>query len=96
MSKSEVTSYHCDKCGKKLKTCDNELEIVTSLSESAYWCRLHLTITHKHGMHNNGNTEPADLCKTCAVELLADALKRVRAGERVSAGVNHAEQEGWE
>ncbi len=92
---SQTTSYHCDKCGKKLRTCDNSLEIVTSVSESLCWSRLSVKIEYSHGVHNDGTTEQADLCKPCAVALLADALKRVKSGERMTAGVDSSDQENW-
>ena len=95
MGKSETTTYHCDKCGKTLKTCDNDMDICTSISESSYWRRLHVKIEHAHGMHNDGTTEQADLCKPCAVALLADALKRVKAGERATAGTQDIDQQNW-
>jgi hypothetical protein len=93
--KNEITTYSCDKCGRRLKTCDNEMDIVTSISEASCWSRLHLKIYYTHGMHNDSTTEPAALCKTCAVELLRDALRRVHKGERTTAGVNSSDQEGW-
>lgn len=41
-----------------------------------------------HGAHNDGKQEPADLCKSCVIFLLEDALDRVRSkNERISAGV---------
>jgi hypothetical protein len=94
--RNETTTYHCDKCGKKLKTCDNSMNIVTSLSESLYWSRLHVQITRIHGMHNDENIDQAELCKSCAVGLLTDALKRVKAGERATAGTETSEQGDWE
>lgn len=96
MAKSEEISYSCDKCGKKLKTSHNSVNIVTSLSESMCWSRLHVQIVHVHGVHNDAETEQADLCKSCAVELLIDALKRVRNGERATEGTEHPEQGAWE
>ena len=93
--KTEQVTYSCDKCGKKLKTSNNTLDIKTSLSEDGYWARLHVRIIHIHGMHNDGTTEEAELCKSCASGLLEDALKRVRKGERASAGTEEVEQCGW-
>lgn len=100
MGRSERVEYSCDKCGKRLKTCDNSLNIRTELSGydtngSSYWSRLHVEIIHRHGMHNDGTDEQADLCKTCAVALLTDALRRVKAGERASAGTEAIEQGTW-
>ena len=97
MSSLETTSYHCDKCGKKLKTCDNSMTIRTELGNPESQClsRIDVQIVYKHGMHNEGEEAQADLCKTCAVELLTDALKRVRSGERASAGVEDSEQGKW-
>lgn len=96
MAHSETTTYICDKCGKKLKTCNNSMDIVTSISESSYWSRLHVRVIHIHGMHNDATEENAELCKTCASVILADALKRVRAGERTTAGTEDSEQNNWE
>lgn len=96
MSRHETTTYYCDKCGKKLKTCNNEMTITTSLSENMCWARLHLQIIHISGVHNNGETKQAELCKACAVALLEDALKRVRAGERSSKGWESSDMEKWE
>jgi protein-arginine kinase activator protein McsA len=91
-----VESYVCDRCGKKLKTYRNSLDIRTSLREiQHHWARLHVTIVHKHGVHNSFKAERADLCKGCTIHLLEDALKRVRAGERASEGTESVEQEGW-
>ena len=95
MSKNESVAYHCDKCGKKLKTCDNTMNIMTSLSEAMCWSRLHVQIVHRHGIHNDATEEQADLCKSCAAELLTDALKRVRAGERATEGTESSDQERW-
>lgn len=95
MATHETTTYHCDKCDKKLKTSDNSLNIVSSLSESVCWSRLHVKIEHIHGMHNNATVDQADLCKPCAIALLTDALKRVRSGERATAGTEHAEEQSW-
>lgn len=81
---------------KKLFTHRNLLDIVTSLSESSFWSRLHVRIMHVSGVHNSANTEPAELCKTCVIKLLEDALSRVRKGERASEGVESSDQEGWE
>jgi hypothetical protein len=92
--KNETVSYSCDRCGKKLKD-SSPLNIVTSLDESTCWSRLHIQIIEIHGVNNNSNTEQADLCQPCAAGLLADALKRVRAGERATKGAETSEQEGW-
>jgi hypothetical protein len=70
--KDTITTYSCDKCGKKLKTCDNTLNIVTELSDgdlSQWWSRLHVYIVHRHGIHNDAEEEHADLCKKCAIEI---------------------------
>lgn len=81
------TKYLCDHCGKKLPTHSNHLAIVTSKNDdSRNWSRLHVTIERHHGIHNDAEIEAADLCKGCAVKLLTDALKRVKAGERLSKG----------
>ena len=96
MSKSEVISFSCDKCGKYLPTYRNSMDIMTSLRETGSWSRLHVQIIHRHGFDNNATVEQADLCKTCAENLLADALKRVRAGERATEGTESSGQEKWE
>lgn len=88
MSSVTDTKYHCDNCGKRLPGGDSDVVIVTSKSEESYgWSRLRVTIEHHSGFHNDGEVHPADLCQLCAVKLLTDALKRVKAGERSSAGV---------
>jgi hypothetical protein len=97
MAKHKETTYHCDKCDKKLKSCNNTLQIVTKISEDdVFWDRLYLQIFRRHGAHNKGSEEQADLCKGCAVEILTDALERVKKGERISIGVVSPYQEGWE
>ena len=95
MGQSTTVYYTCDKCGKKLKTCNNVMAIVSD-GMSAYWRRLRVQVIHCHGMHNDGTEEQAELCKSCAVELLTDALKRVRKGERASAGAEDSYQNNWE
>ena len=88
--------YSCDNCGRELHS-SGEVLISTSKSEQhIYWERLRVTIERYHGSHNSGERDPADLCKACAVTLLKDALKRVQAGERVTAGVVAIEQLGFE
>lgn len=90
-------TYSCDDCGVRLFTCDNDLEIVTSKSElNMAWRRLHLTIIHRSGRHNDATVRPADLCKACAIRLLEDALQRAKNGERVTAGVHSSDRGGWE
>ena len=96
MAKQETTTYTCERCGTKLKTCNNSMDIVTSLSESQCWSRLHVQIVHRHGIHNAAETEQADLCQDCAVWLLNDAMNRVRKGERATAGSESSDQRNWE
>lgn len=96
MSRSETTSYHCDKCGKKLKTYNNTLKIIKEISTRAFWSRFRLRIEYIYGMHNDATTNDADLCQACAIELLSDALDRVKKGERASAGTETPDQKGWE
>jgi hypothetical protein len=96
MAKYETTTFSCDNCGKLLPTCQNKVEIVTSKSENSFWRRLHVRIELKSGVNNNGTTEDADLCKACAIKLLEDAAARVKKDERLTAGVEHAEQSKWE
>lgn len=87
MSSVTEEKYYCDRCNKKLPTHSNSMAIVTSLSEQSIgWSRLTVIIQHHHGSHNEGETKPADLCKPCTIFLLTDALKRVKGGERMSAG----------
>lgn len=93
--KHTTENYNCDKCGANLKTSRNALNIVTTLSDSLFWSRLHVKIKLHSGMHNDGKWEDADLCKKCAIELLSDALKRVRKGERATAGAEEVEQKQW-
>ena len=93
--KTEHTTYSCEKCGKKLKAYQNSIDIVTSLREDGYWSRLHVKIEHIHGVHNDATTEAADLCKLCTIQLLTDALKRIRKGERATAGVEGIEEGKW-
>jgi len=90
-----VEKHYCDNCGKSLKHFDNSLEIVTSKQEDNPWMRLHVKIERHSGVHNESEEQDADLCQKCAVRLLADAVRRVKAGERVSKGVKSTEQEGW-
>lgn len=89
MSNHSETKYACDKCRKRLPTHSNHVAIGTTLSdESIGWSRLRVVIEHRHGSHNNGKVNRADLCKKCVIALLTDALNRVKKGERVSAGID--------
>ena len=92
---SNIVMCSCDNCGKKLKTCNNHLNIVTSKSESCVWRRIHVKIENVSGVNNNAETRNADLCQKCAVQLLKDAIKRIESGERVSAGMGHVDQQRW-
>lgn len=85
---TKETKYYCDKCRAKLPTYANAVKIQTRVDKGMAWSRLLVTIEHHHGVHNDGKTEKADLCKKCTLMLLGDALARVRQGERVSAGVD--------
>lgn len=96
MARHESTYYTCEKCKSKLNTCKNHVNIVTSLSESSWWSRLHVRIIHISGMHNDSTADMADLCQPCTVALLQDALKRVQGGERTTAGYESSDQQGWE
>lgn len=95
MAKLETTEYFCDNCDKKLRTHSNSLAIVTSKIESLCWRRLKVEIKLRHGVNNNVTEDNADLCQACAVALLKDAMERVIAGERTTAGTGSSEQEGW-
>lgn len=91
-----TSHYNCDKCKKKLKTSQNNLTIVSNEKEGpAVWSRFCVLIEYHHGIHNDATRENADLCQKCAIELLADALKRVKAGERASAGTEEIEKQKW-
>lgn len=98
MAQVTKIEYSCDKCGAKLRTCENTLHIVTEVSEpsSVYWERVEVKIVRHSGVHNDSETADAELCKRCAIALLKDALYRVRAGERATAGVKSSRKEGWE
>jgi len=89
MGKSTREEYNCDKCNKRLPTDGNEIVIQTDLTKEWEnpWSRLRVTIEHYHGYHNDSETEPADLCQKCAIEVLTDALKKVKSGVRMTAGV---------
>ena len=93
--KIESTTYHCEVCQKKLKTYNNNLDIVTELNEENPWSRLHVKIIHRHGMYNDAEEEQADLCKPCAIKILTDALNRVKKGERATAGTESIEMGEW-
>lgn len=94
--RSSTTTYFCDKCGKKLSTSHNSLNIMTSLSESSLWSRLHVKILHIHGVNNDSTQDQAELCKTCAIKLLVDAVNRMRKGERATEGTESSAQKNWE
>jgi len=97
MASYSQTKYTCDRCGKKLKTYSNHINIVTSNSEeNTSWSRLHVQINHRWGAHNDFEESDADLCKTCSVALLEDALKRVQKNERMSAGVETIDTLGFD
>lgn len=91
-----IETHNCDKCGGDLPTSKNSLDIVTSVTEgSGAWARLHVKIMLHHGINNSSRTEDADLCQRCAIELLKDALQRVRMGERSTAGTENSLQGNW-
>lgn len=87
--------FACDKCHKKMGHTNN-MNIVTKLDESTHWSRLHIQITHISGLHNNSTKRAAEMCKNCTLELLRDAIGRISRGERMTAGVQSSEQQGWE
>ncbi len=93
--KNVIEKHSCDLCGKPLKTHQNELDIVTEIQEENPWSRIHVKINNQHGFHNDYKTEPAELCKNCTVKLLTDALKRVKKGERATAGSQSIEMKRW-
>ena len=96
MAKHETTTLTCDNCRKRVSSYST-LDITTKeYEQGAGWQRLHVRITCKSGYHNSvSRGTDADLCQKCAIKLLADALKRVRLGERASAGVESSEMRGW-
>lgn len=76
-----------------MKTCNNNLAIVTEQeSFGQTWSRIRVKIEHSHGIHNNGETKNADLCKKCAIFLLEDAINRIKKGERATAGSQNDRQ----
>lgn len=96
MSVIQLTKYHCDYCGKELPTFENSLNIHTSINESNIgWSRLHVKIQNHHGSHNDGKTNDADLCQSCAIKLLSDALEKVKNGVRASKGTESIYEEKW-
>lgn len=95
MGNYTTTTNYCDNCRKNLKSCRNNLNIVTFKEKTFGWSRLCVKIEHQHGVNNDITIDPADLCPTCAIELLQDAVKRIQAGERVTKGIESSEQEGW-
>lgn len=93
--KIKETKFYCDRC-QIIVSSSSSLDIVTSLNEeSIAWSRLHVNIILRSGCHNDSTKEDADLCKRCVIDLLEDALKRVRTGERATAGVESASAGGW-
>lgn len=94
MAKHETITYTCDNCNKKVRY-NSSLNIVTSKREGSLWNRLCVKIERNHGFHNDGKVEQANLCQKCAAALLTNAAKRVRSGERASAGTENSIQEGW-
>jgi hypothetical protein len=96
MAQHISTTYTCERCGCKLKTCRNSMAIVTSLKESAWWSRLHVQILHIHGIDNSSEVEQAELCQSCTIWLLSDALERVRKGERATKGTEASVQRNWD
>lgn len=90
--------FACDKCKKKLKTCNNDCVIVTDIgpSGSRFWAILKISIDHVSGFNNDADHRKAELCKTCAIEMLKDAIKRIKAGERITKGEQESEQQGWD
>jgi hypothetical protein len=94
MAKREEIVYTCDRCKTELGG-PRAINLVTSLSESLAWSRLHVNIKLMSGVHNDSSFEPADLCRECAIALLSDAVNRVKKGERASAGTESSDQLGW-
>jgi hypothetical protein len=88
------TKYSCDKCGKNLRTCDNEVCIVTQIDRGggAFWSRFKVRIEYHSGVHNDAKVRNADLCQKCAVALFEDAFKRVTKGERTTKGHNSIDE----
>lgn len=90
------TEFYCDKCKTKLPSCNNSIDIRTSLSEDSLWSRLHVIIQHKHGIHNNVTVDAAELCQECTLALLEDAISRIRTGERATKGTESSIQGNWD
>lgn len=82
---NQTTHHHCDKCGKKLKSCDNNVVIMTEGSINL--SHLRVIVEYRYGRDDK---QPADLCQSCAATLFADAARRVRSGERATAGTESA------
>jgi len=101
MATVKSETYHCDRCSKKLPGFRNNLDIVTPKDEEAerrwdrFWARFHVKIQFHHGVDNKAEWRDADLCKACAVFLLFNALRRVRAGERASKGAEGVDEQHW-
>ena len=92
--------YFCDRCGEKLKTHSNNICIVTEKDRSGvgsggFWERFKVKIEFHHGLHNDGKKRDADLCKSCAEDLLNNALIRIKKGERISKGEQTSDQLGF-
>lgn len=100
MGKSTETKYYCDKCHKKLGTFMNDVAIITRPGDDnkdPFWQRFNVGINFSCGIHNDqSENRAAELCQACTAELLEDATKRVRAGERKTKGYGDSEQQGWE
>jgi hypothetical protein len=98
MASHQIIRWSCDNCGKELPSSSNNLNIATDKSTGSYfWERIHVLIERRHGSQNNGASDNADLCQTCAIAILTDALERVVKGERTTARFGgSSEQRGWE
>jgi hypothetical protein len=96
MAQQTQTLYYCDNCHKKLTTCDNTLCISTEKDSFGHsWSRLKVKIQNHHGYHNDGKVDDAELCQKCAIDILADALKKVKAGIRATIGTESIYEEKW-
>ena len=96
MARSTHVDYRCDDCGNGLPSSKNTLAIVTEKNSSSLgWSRLRVKIEHRYGSQSHGEMEDAELCQSCAIKLLEDALRRVKLGERATKGSESVYEGRW-
>lgn len=89
----QTTTYCCDSCGKDLSTEKCNLNITTTKHGSGIsGSKLHVMIIHRNEQIGSEN---ADLCQQCCIEILEDALGRVKNGERSSEGTELPKMGIW-